>query len=33
MRYVLTDEKVRTFVGPGTHFMITPNLEIGCRMG
>ena len=29
----LEDEKVRPFVGPGTHFMITPNLEIGCRMG
>jgi len=29
----LEDERVRPFVGPGTHFMITPNLEIGCRMG
>jgi hypothetical protein len=29
----LEDESVRPFVGPGTHFMITPNLEIGCRMG
>ena len=29
----LMDEKVRPFVGPGTHFMIAPNLEIGCRMG
>lgn len=29
----LDDEKVRPFVGPGTHFMITSNLEIGCRMG
>jgi hypothetical protein len=29
----LEDEKVRPFVGPGTHFMIAPNLEIGCRMG
>ena len=29
----LTDEKVRPFVGPGTHFMLTPTCEIGCRMG
>jgi hypothetical protein len=29
----LEDETVRPFVGPGTHFMITPSLEIGCRMG
>ena len=29
----LADEKVRPFVGPGTHYMIAPNLEIGCRMG
>jgi hypothetical protein len=29
----LKDEKVRPFAGPGTHFMIAPNLEIGCRMG
>jgi hypothetical protein len=29
----LEDESVRPFVGPGTHFMLTPNLEIGCRMG
>ena len=29
----LVDEKVRPFVGPGTHYLITPNLEIGCRMG
>ena len=29
----LEDESVRPFVGPGTHFMITPSLEIGCRMG
>jgi hypothetical protein len=29
----LEDERARPFVGPGTHFMITPNLEIGCRMG
>lgn len=29
----LEDESVRPFVGPGTHFMITRNFEIGCRMG
>ena len=29
----LPDDSVRPFVGPGTHFMITPNCEIGCRMG
>lgn len=29
----LEDEKVRPFIGPGTHFMLTRNLEIGCRMG
>ena len=29
----LPDDSVRPFVGPGTHFMITPNLELGCRMG
>lgn len=29
----LADDKVRPFVGPGTHFLLTPNLEIGCRMG
>ena len=29
----LPDDSVRPFVGPGCHFMITPNFEIGCRMG
>ena len=29
----LADDKVRPFIGPGTHFMITPRFEIGCRMG
>ena len=29
----LEDETVQPFVGPGTHFMIAPNFEIGCRMG
>jgi hypothetical protein len=29
----LPDDSVRSFVGPGTHFMITPNFELGCRMG
>jgi len=29
----LEDEQVRPFLGPGTHFLIAPNLEIGCRMG
>ncbi|MFM1996239.1 MAG: hypothetical protein RLZZ111_626 [Planctomycetota bacterium] len=29
----LVDDKVRPFVGPGTHFLVAPNLEIGCRMG
>jgi len=24
---------VQPFVGPGTHFMLTPSFEIGCRMG
>jgi hypothetical protein len=29
----LTDDSVRAFLGPGTHFMITPRFELGCRMG
>ena len=29
----LADESVQPFVGPGTHFMLTPTFEIGCRMG
>ena len=29
----LVDDSVRPFVGPGTHYMITPTFEIGCRMG
>jgi len=29
----LVDDTVRPFVGPGTHYMITPNFEIGYRMG
>ncbi|MFM9025598.1 MAG: transporter [Planctomycetaceae bacterium] len=29
----LGDDTVRPFVGPGTHYMITPTFEIGCRMG
>jgi hypothetical protein len=29
----LADDTVRPFIGPGTHFMLTPTLEIGCRMG
>ncbi len=29
----LVDDTVRPFVGPGTHYMITPTFEIGCRMG
>lgn len=29
----LADDTVRPFVGPGTHYMITPTFEIGCRMG
>jgi hypothetical protein len=29
----LPDDSVRPFAGPGCHFMITPNFEIGCRMG
>lgn len=29
----LADDTVRPFVGPGTHYMITPNFEVGCRMG
>jgi hypothetical protein len=29
----LEDETVQPFVGPGTHFLIAPNFEIGCRMG
>ncbi len=29
----LADDSVRPFAGPGTHFMLTPRFEIGCRMG
>ncbi len=29
----LEDDSVRQFVGPGTHLMLTPDLELGCRMG
>ena len=29
----LANDKVQPFVSPGTHFMLTPSLEIGCRMG
>jgi hypothetical protein len=29
----LADDTVRPFAGPGTHLMLTPNLEVGCRMG
>jgi hypothetical protein len=29
----LEDEKVRSFVGPGGHYMITPGLELGVRVG
>jgi len=29
----LVDDSVRPFIGPGTHYMITPTFEIGCRMG
>lgn len=29
----LADDVVQPFAGPGTHFMLTPTLEIGCRMG
>jgi hypothetical protein len=29
----LPDDSVRHFAGPGSHFMITSNLELGCRMG
>jgi hypothetical protein len=29
----LADHSVRPFAGPGTHFMITPRFELGCRMG
>ena len=29
----LANDKVQPFVSPGTHFMLTPSFEIGCRMG
>jgi hypothetical protein len=29
----LADESVQPFAGPGTHVMLTPTLELGCRMG
>lgn len=29
----LPDDTVRPFIGPGTHYLITPNFEVGCRMG
>jgi hypothetical protein len=29
----LADDSVQPFAGPGTHFMLTPTFEIGCRMG
>jgi hypothetical protein len=29
----LADESVQQYVGPGGHFMLSPRLEIGCRMG
>ena len=29
----LADDSVRPFLGPGTHYMITPRFELGCRMG
>lgn len=29
----LADDTVQPFAGPGTHFMLTPTFEIGCRMG
>lgn len=29
----LEDEKVRPFVGPGGHYMITPGFELGARIG
>ena len=29
----LADNTVQPFAGPGTHFMLTPTFEIGCRMG
>ena len=29
----LEDNKVRPFIGPGTHFVITPRFEVGVRMG
>ncbi len=29
----LANDKVQPFAGPGTHFMLTPSFEIGCRMG
>jgi len=29
----LAEETVQPFAGPGTHFMLTPRFEIGCRMG
>jgi len=29
----LADDTVQPFAGPGTHYMLTPTFEIGCRMG
>lgn len=29
----LEDDTVQPFAGPGTHVMLTPTLELGCRMG
>jgi len=29
----LANDSVRPFVSPGLHFAVTPNFEIGCRMG
>ena len=29
----LADNTLQPFAGPGTHFMLTPTFEIGCRMG
>ena len=29
----LAEDTMQPFAGPGTHFMLTPTFEIGCRMG
>ena len=29
----LSNDSVQQYLGPGGHFMISPRLEIGCRMG